>query len=241
MDRRNSLLPAVHPLVTVALERLGVHMGDRPLRALPHDRSQVDADEVALSQRWRLTLATAAVIATEGMAGTTIERITREAGVSKNTFYKFHDTKEDALLSCYEAVDFVLDTLVSTDQLLSTEAEVEMLLSKVISTYLNLLAAAPDLTRIFLVEALTASPRVRLRRAETLERFAAAMQSAGDDLRGRGVPLRKLTDQQMIAALGGINELCVVHITRHPVETLPDLQADIESFAFLILADHGLG
>lgn len=220
-------MDATHPLVAATLATLGLSEADRPAAVLPRDRSQADPATVSASQRWRLVLASAHVIATVGYAGATIEAITAEAGVSKKTFYKFFSGKEEAFLACYEGLDSVLSYVVG---LAGAAPDLDRAVDLVIEGYLSALAAAPDLTRLFLIEALTASPRIRLKRAENLERFATILQDALADLRHGDHTIGHLADGEAIALLGGLNELCVRHITRHPVDSLPAIRDDVANF-----------
>lgn len=224
---RGFALDSAHPLVSAALETLGLAEGERPAAVLPRDRSRVDATQVSASQRWRLILATAHVVARQGYAAATIDKITSQAGVSKKTFYKFFPSKESAFLACYEAVDGLLGHVTA---LAADQSDLDAAADAVITAYLSALAAAPDLTRLFLIEALAATPRIRLKRAENLERFAAVLQDGLAAVRRRDPSVARIPDHQVIALLGGINELCVNHITRHPIADLPAMKDAIVAF-----------
>lgn len=216
-----------HPLVAGALGSLGLPLADQPVDELPRDRSKADAAVVAASQRWRLLMAVARVVADQGYAGATIEKVVAEAGVSKKTFYKFFASKEEAFLACYDGMDVILDHLTRIAQ---DQHDAETAVEAVWGAYLIALAAAPDLTRLFLIEALTASPRIRLKRAENLERFATVFRSGLAAFSSKDSRAAEQTQDDALALLGGINELCVRHISRHSVESLPDITPQLVAF-----------
>lgn len=221
--------PAGHPLVEAALRGFGLGAATSPASTLPRDRRQADARTVSDSQRWRLLQGFAHVVARKGLAATTIDDATTAAGVSKKTFYKFFSSKEDAFLACYEAVDRLLEILAGTRPPAGDLRETTRWMS---SLYLGALAAAPDLTHLFLVEALTAGPRVRIRRAEQFERFVDVVQAALRGARTLDPGIPDHSDEDVLAVIGGINELCVHHLARHPAETLPDLEPSVTAFAW---------
>lgn len=203
-----------------------------PPTVLSHDRGRHEPEDVLSSQRWRLLLATARTIATQGYAAATIEQITRAAGVSKKTFYVFFETKEAAFLACYDALEPALELVLDAAR---GQSDTVTTTATMVRTYLGTLAAAPALTRLFLFEALAASPTIRDRRTDTLGRFADGVAELLDDLRVRGEPLPHLGRSQLVALLGGVNELCVDHLRHHQPDTLVELAEPIEHFVLRVL------
>jgi AcrR family transcriptional regulator len=220
-----------HPLLVDAVPGLSAALAPPPV--LPRDRTLVDAEQVSASQRWRLLTATARTIAADGYGPTTIERITSEAGVSKKTFYKFFVSKEAAFLACYEAVDPALAHVVDAAR---PEPSLAATVRSMVDAYLAMLTAAPAITRLFLFEALTATPAIRLARADTIARFATEVGSLIDEARERDPSVPVLDAAQVTAMLGGVNELCVDHITRHGIDGLASRAGDICGFVLRVLA-----
>ena len=64
---------------------------------------------IARSQRERLLEAAIRVVAEKGYAATTVADLTREAGISRTTFYGMFEDKEGCFLAAY---DGVIDALV---------------------------------------------------------------------------------------------------------------------------------
>lgn len=210
----------VHPLTA------SLHEGaaSPPPAKLSHDRRNIDAKVVNASQRWRLLAASAHVFATEGYAAATIEKITARAGVTKKTFYKFFPAKEDAFLASYDAVDVIIDRMVSAA---SAAATLNEAIATIITGYLAALAAIPELTAILLLEALAATPRIRRQRADYVDRFADGFRRVLATLRAKDPRVPDITKAEVTLLIGGVNELCVLHLSRNDAATLPSLRDEI--------------
>lgn len=224
----------VHPLLIDAVPGLGE--ASAPPVVLSHDRAQLDPELVSASQRWRLLIATAQAMAEVGYAATTIERITADAGVSKKTFYKFFSSKEAAFLACYEAIEPALRHIVGGAD---PGSDLEAIVASLVSAYLAVLAAAPALTQVFLIEALASSERIRGERAEVIARLCQAIEGVLRDAHERDPSVSTLSGPLVLAMVGGINELCVDHLVREDASSLPDLQPDICRFVLRLLGRGG--
>src|SRR5258705_6356085 len=84
-------------------------MAGQPIVPVPRGRHAPPL-EVRLSvQRHRLLSAASAVFAREGYAAASAEAISREAGMSKATFYEHFANKEEAILALFdEAAELAL-------------------------------------------------------------------------------------------------------------------------------------
>lgn len=217
VKKRTARSSPVHPLTA------GLHADAAapPPAKLSHDRRNIDAKVVNESQRWRLLEASAHVFATEGYAAATIEKITARAGVTKKTFYKFFPAKEDAFLASYDAVDILIDRMVAVA---SAERTLHGAIRTIITAYLTALSAIPELTAILLFEALAASPRIRRQRAAYVERFADGFRRVLAALGKNDPSIADLTKADVTILLGGVNELCVLHLTHNDAATLPSLR-----------------
>lgn len=222
--------PAPHPLIDPLRE-------PAPQTTVPaklsFDRRNSDPAVVTASQRWRLLAATARVVSTHGYAAATIDKITAEAGVTKKTFYKFFSSKEDAFLACYEAVDVMIDRVIAAGVAADTTDDA---VRACVRTYLQALAAVPDLTAIFLIEALAASPRIRRRRAERIEFFAQKLRDTLTSHQADSADRAPVTDAQMMMLLGGLNEICVQHLNDHDATTLPTLEPLLHQLILQVLS-----
>ena len=93
MKSFSSRLPSTHavPLAKTGLQAVsGAGGGTDPTGPLPSP------------QRERILDATERLIAAHGCAGTSIEAIVKEAGVSSVTFYEFFDGKEECFVAAFD-------------------------------------------------------------------------------------------------------------------------------------------
>ncbi len=75
----------------------------------PRGRHRLPPEVIARSQRERLLEAAVRVVAEKGYGPTTVADLTREAGISRTTFYAMFDDKEGCFLAAY---DGIVDALV---------------------------------------------------------------------------------------------------------------------------------
>ena len=165
--------------------------------------------------------ATAAVVAEKGYAGTSVNAIIERAGISRKTFYELYANKEEAFLGAYAAIDIVIERMTAAA---AAEHEPREMMRAGAREYLETLAAEPDFTRMLVVEAVGAGPRVLARRAEAFRDFTRVL----------ALPLEDPPDRALLLALlGGINELVLQHVDRargreparaHPHGPRPDRQ-----------------
>ncbi|HEX8690057.1 MAG TPA: helix-turn-helix domain-containing protein, partial [Solirubrobacterales bacterium] len=80
----------------------------------PRGRHRLPPEVVARSQRERLLEAAIRVAAAKGYAATTVGDLTKEAGISRTTFYELFEDKEACFLAAYDnAVDVLVRQVVA--------------------------------------------------------------------------------------------------------------------------------
>ncbi|OIJ63671.1 TetR/AcrR family transcriptional regulator [Streptomyces mangrovisoli] len=155
-----------------------------PQRKLPRGRSALPVDQVEALQRGRVYTAMAQVLAERGYAAATVEDVIRRAGVSRQTFYRYFDSKADCFAAAYQAagesllarvlerlaasgsgpgVDGGADAAAGTGGGTAADTAVDGPLprfERLISAYLSTLAADWPTARLCLVEAFAAGPGV---------------------------------------------------------------------------------
>jgi AcrR family transcriptional regulator len=151
-------------------------MFDTSVEPLPRGRHQLTREQVEETQRIRIFLAMADAMAEHGYVGTSVAKVLAGAGVSRETFYQLFDGKLECFLA---ACDFVGDALVG--HLAATvsggaaqQTAIERF-DRTLTAYLDALASAPALARLFLVEVHAAGPEAMARRAALQRRLADAM------------------------------------------------------------------
>lgn len=196
------------------------------LARLPPGRHGLPREFVTHNQRERLIAGIAEAIAEHGYAGTTIAHITRQAAVSRRTFYEHFSSKDECFVAAYDTVMGELRECVS-----GAFDEVDDWAHAIkagIRAMLGFLAAEPHLARLCMVEALVAGPVV-------VERYDAAIQSfvpyfsVGREGRSPEV-LSRLSPTTEEALVGGMVSLISRRIIAGRAEELEDLLPDLVEF-----------
>ena len=182
---------------------------------------------VARSQRERLLEAAIRVVAEKSYAAMTIGDLTKEAGVSRTTFYELFEDKEACFLAAYDGA-------------------VEMLVRRVIRAYesrgawpdraaaglaalLETLAEEPDLARLSLVDVGRAGPAAQRRYRAAIQRLTPLFDDGRDFAPGG----RSLPANTSRMAIGGVTGLIADELVAGRAEQLPSLLSDV-LFATLV-------
>jgi AcrR family transcriptional regulator/DNA-binding MarR family transcriptional regulator len=162
---------------------------------------KVSAPSVSELQRSRLLDAAFAVVAEEGYRRMTVRRVSGRAGVSNKTFYDLFSDREDCFLAAFElAVDSLATVVVAA---WVGEREWTARVRAALGALLGVLDDEPALRALVFVEALGAGPRILARRAEVLERVAAAVDEGRAGAKaGRELP--PLTAEGIVGAAFGV-------------------------------------
>ncbi|HXR31447.1 MAG TPA: TetR/AcrR family transcriptional regulator [Solirubrobacterales bacterium] len=182
---------------------------------------------IARSQRERLLEATVRVVAEKGYGATTVTDLTKEAGISRTTFYEMFEDKEACFLAAY---DSVVDTLVRR---IATAYEAEegwpRRARAGLSALLAALAEEPELARLALVDVGAAGPAAQRRYRAALQRLTPFFDE-GRDFAPGGRSLPANTSRMAIGAVAGLisDELAAGRAGQ-----LPDLLSEV-LFATLV-------
>jgi AcrR family transcriptional regulator len=173
--------------------------------------------EVRLTvQRRRLFEAAATVFAKRGFADATAEAISREAGMSKATFYEHFANKEEAILALFDeaATEVMRQMALASEQRTETYPEH---LANGTRAFLATLAQWPDAAQTLLVEIIGAGPRATERRDAILDAFAEAIYRDNERTApSYGAP-RFASRDDAFACIGAIVELASRQLrTRNP-------------------------
>ena len=185
-------------------------------------------------QKARLFAAAAAVFARVGYAEASAEAISREAGMSKATFYEHFANKEECILALFDASAAQVGEAVAS----STESgeSPEIRARQGVRAFLSALVAFPDHARTLLVEIIGAGPRAAERRDRVLQDFADYIVRENATAAERyGVPRLK-SPHDAYALVGAIVELASRQL-RHGVPADPlELEPVIERLIAGLLA-----
>ena len=129
------------------------------MRKLPRGSSSLPKDVVQHAQRIRLFYAIAHCVAENGYADTTMTDITRQAGVSRTTFYELFNDKEHCFLEGFRIMSGI--HMQSARSALQTSASLADRSIAALKAYNDRIVEQPMLAKAFIVEAQAASPTIR--------------------------------------------------------------------------------
>jgi AcrR family transcriptional regulator len=145
---------------------------ERPAVTVPRGRHAPPLEVRLTVQRRRLLEAAAAVFARAGYAEATAEAISREAGMSKATFYEHFANKEECILVLFdEAATEIMRAMAQASDA-EGYASYEERVSAGVRAFLETLASHRDEAQTLLVAIIGAGPRAAARRDAILEAFA---------------------------------------------------------------------
>jgi AcrR family transcriptional regulator len=185
-------------------------------------------------QRRRLFQAAAAVFARVGYAEASAESISREAGMSKATFYEHFANKEECILALFdEAATEVMRGMAGAA---ATEGgSYEDRIRANVGSFLEILTQYPDSAQTVLVEIIGAGPRAAERRDAILDLFAEGLLRDNARMADRiGAP-RFASKDDAFAIVGAIVELVSRQLRTGVPADVRQLEPVIERLIFGLL------
>lgn len=193
----------------------------------PRGRHRLPAEVVARSQRERLLEAAVRVVAEKGYAATTVADLTREAGVSRTTFYEMFEDKGTCFLAAYDnAVDAIVRRV--TEAYESRERWPDRARAG-LEALLAALAEEPELARLAIVDVGAAGPAAQRRFRAAVQRLTPLFDE-GRDFAPAG---RNLPANTSRMAIGAVTGLIADELVAGRGEQLPNLISDL-LFATLV-------
>lgn len=172
-------------------------------------------------QRERLLEAAVRVVAAKGYAATTIGDLTREAGISRTTFYELFADKEACFLAAYDSVvDVLMRRIVRAYE---AEEHWPERARAGLTALLETLAEEPELARLAMVDISSVGPTAQRRHRVAMQRLTPLFDE-GRDFSPRGHRLPANTSRMAVGGVTGLiaDELVAGRTARLP-ELLPDL------------------
>jgi AcrR family transcriptional regulator len=193
----------------------------------PRGRHRLPPEVIARSQRERLLEAAVRVVSEKGYGATTVADLTREAGISRTTFYEMYEDKEACFLAAY---DGAVDALVrQVSAAYETEEGWPRRARAGLAALLEALAAEPGLARLALVDVSAAGPAAQRRYRAALQRLTPFFDE-GRDFAPGGRNLPANTSRMAIGAVAGLISDALIE---ERAEDLPGLLSDV-LFATLV-------
>jgi AcrR family transcriptional regulator len=192
--------------------------------------------EVRLSvQRRRLFEAAAAVFARVGYADASAEAISREAGMSKATFYEHFANKEECILALFdEAATEVMRAMIGEAE--EEPASYEERIRGGVRAFLEILTQYPESAQTVLVEIIGAGPRAAERRDAILDLFAEGLVRDNSRMAERFGAPRFASKDDAFAIVGAIVELVSRQLRTGVPADVRELEPVIERLIFGLLA-----
>lgn len=185
---------------------------------LPRGRHGLPRETVVRAQRDRILLAMAEAMAENGYVGTPVASIIKRAGVSRETFYEQFRSKEDCFEAAYErAVELLLTGLLDVTGQAPDDESAQQRIERVLTAYLDGLAAHPAFARLFLVEVYAAGNDAITRRTTLQDTFVAIVA----DILGAETASQRFACQTLVAALSA---MVTARIASDDLEGLRDLR-----------------
>ncbi|MET0305233.1 MAG: TetR/AcrR family transcriptional regulator [Solirubrobacterales bacterium] len=194
------------------------------LSQLPSGRHGLPRSFVARNQRLRIIAAMLRVLPQRGYAELTIGDLTKDAGVSRATFYGQFETKEECFLVTYDvAAQWICERV---ERVVSAGPEWPEGARAGVAEAMRLLAANPDVAHLLAVEALQAGPAARRRRQGCIEHLAEVLRA--------GRPANaELPEELEELLVGGTLSLVGRYVDTGRVEQLPGATVDLMALYFL--------
>jgi AcrR family transcriptional regulator len=198
---------------------------ERALRAegrLPSGRHDLPRQFIVKSQRERIVDATAAIVATKGLAGLTIPEIARRANVSHQTFYEMYPTKHDAFLGA-QKVGLHQALLVTVEAYEAHGENWPHAIAAGLRALIDYLSGEPAHAHLTLVDTFGASPEAVEIRDTALRAFAAYLHP-GYALSPADLDVPDIAAE---AVAGGIWQVLHHYIEEGRIAELPDATPQI--------------
>jgi len=189
-------------------------------------------------QLQRLFQAAAKVFSEVGYAEASAEAISREAGMSKATFYEHFANKEECILALTDAAGAASRGAVGA-AVSDVEEQFEARVHARVHRFLAGLAAFPEMARVVLVDVIGVGPAGAAKRDEMLQQFADFLVAENRAAHAAyGAPLFDSTDDAF-AIVGAIVELASRQLRTGTPADIRDLEPVIERFVAGILEQSG--
>ena len=192
-------------------------------------------------QRQRLLRAAASVFAKRGYTGASSEAISRQAGMSKATFYEHFANKEECILALF---DHAAEVLLEAQARAAAEAghrdAVERMRAGTLA-FLTAVSENPEYAQTLLVEIIGAGPRAAQRRDQILQMFTDALVAENAAAATRGLIGRFVSPLDAYAIVGAVIELASRQVRLGEPSDVLELAPVIERLIRGMLAPAGAG
>lgn len=178
------------------------------------------------TRRQQILEAMVRVVGRRGYKATSVADVIAEAEVSRTTFYKHFEDKQECFLAAYDmAVERVLDEVIA-----SCDGDLPWLerVRSGLATIVELFALDPELARTAIVEVAAAGADARQRHWSAVTKFTEFLVDGEEMADGRELP-----ENIALMAAGAVSGLIFDELLTGRAERLPQLLPDL-LFALLV-------
>jgi AcrR family transcriptional regulator len=194
-------------------------------RGLARGKHSVSRSLVVHNQRERILDAVANLVAQDGYAALTVDRIAERAAVSLHAFYEHFSSKEDAFLVAYELGH--AKGLAIVERAFATQSDWRLGVREGIASLFAFLASEPAFAHLALVDTLTATRRVAEHAADGIAAYAEMLIPGAEQATDLVLPPAATIE----AIAGGLFELCLTYALLGHIESLAELLPRATYFA----------
>ncbi len=204
-----------------------------PGEPIPRGRHDFEPEAVRFQQRERIVDAVAEIIANEGFAGLTVDRVVAAARVSRATFYLNYANKREALLGAHDRVfaEFVAAVALAC----SADQDWPGKVSSAIAATVDFALAQPDRARLLSTGLLAADAEVAARVTASYDRLAGLLRG----IREQSVDTLELpecTETFLIGAVAG----AIARALRDPVDAAATARQKVELIELVLIPYCGI-
>jgi len=196
----------------------GTPGGVQEARGVPVAAEGLPREHVSEIQRMRLLTAMAEVASERGAGSVTVAHVVSRAGVSRRTFYDLFSDREECFLAAFEEAIERVSALVL--EAYGREGSWRERIRAGLWAALVWLDEEPATSRLCVVEALAAGPRVLERRAVLLRALVAAVDEGRGDVPKRATQPPPLTAEGVVGAVLSVIHTRLLEPTAKPLTGL---------------------
>ncbi|MGH3456872.1 TetR/AcrR family transcriptional regulator [Aeromicrobium sp.] len=163
------------------------------------------ADERTTTRRAQLVDAAIALLATTGVARTTMTAVCAKAGLTERYFYESFSSRDEVLVAALDSVSEEI-AQAALDAIAATSGEPAARVRAAIGSVVELVVAEPDKMRVAVIES-TANAALRARRHELLGSFATLVATEARALFGDATWPPPRDHVQGVIFIAGLSEL----------------------------------
>ncbi|MEV3923420.1 TetR/AcrR family transcriptional regulator [Actinomadura coerulea] len=207
-------------------------------RRLPRGRHALSRSEVERVHRDRLCGAMAQAMAEKGFVGTSVEDVLKRARVSRQSFYALFSSKLDCFMAAFDQAGLLLYLQLEAAMQgegdtpgqgpAQGEGDAAERFERVMTAYLEALAAEPAYARLFLVEVYAAGPEAVRRRTRIQRGLATSLA----DLMGVTGEAGRFACEVVVAA---VSSMVTPAVAAGDMEALRAIRAPVIEHVRLLL------